>query len=520
MSAPKLQIPSDTSRSELFFDPQSFKIDFRQKDPKMATSKNALRVVVQYYGEVFEDMVFTPNSKIYAGRRGPNGIAVPIKGLKKREFFIHYTRKKRIRIKLPMGTNGVIQQRDSIKTLKDLSASSSKNNIDVYEFEHETKGLIDFDQLQIYFEETEKLNKVPAAPFAQKFGDKELYRWFTLSFLLHLILMFFLYMASSGVPDEKTLEEQSERTVEILLTTPKVVKPYEPLILQSEKAPPKPTAPTNVKSRPQEKKNKNITTSNKTKKPPKASSSGAGREGEGAKAAGDEGRRGKQSATKPITRPSMEKVKSAGVLNFFSKKQSQSGDFDDLVNEDLSDVAQNLNKRSGSNSGRYGLPGETKIKDGKGIKGKAKGGGGSSTIGQGLGTKGKGGGAKGDGLASFGTGKSKSSVKAQIDGEVESVSGGLSKEQIENVIKNYWSQIQYCYERELIRQPTLSGKVAIQFVVGLSGRVTSTSIARSTLKSSPAETCIQGVFRRMMFPDPGGSITEVVYPFNFEKVGG
>lgn len=492
MALSQLKIPADSSKSELYFDPQDFQVNIRKKDSKASTSKNVLRVVVQFYGEIIEDRVFDPGTKIYAGRKAKDALAVPIKDIGRKDVFIHYTADKKIIFRLPFNTDGVIQTRDLISRLDDIKGTKG-DKTQMYEFAHETKGIIDLDHIQVYFEEIEKPNKVTPVPFVEKFGNKELYRWLALSVLLHILLLFLLYVVAGSVDEEKTIEDLPQKYQRILVK-PTVVEPYKPVTTKS------------------------LSPGTSTKKDAaKILKKGGGREGAGARASGAEGKRGRSTASKQVQRPSMDKVRNAGVLSFFTKKQSKDGGFDDLVDGSVQDVADNL-QRTGS--GRFGLPDQTKVKQGKGLKGDASGGGGkTASIGRGLATKGRGGGAKGDGLADFGTGNDKTSVVASIDQDEVSVIGTLTQAQINDIIMKYWGQIQYCYEREIIRVPSLAGKVYVRFTIGLTGRVTQASIEKTTMNSPPVEKCVTSAFRRIPFPSPGGSIVEAVYPINFKVAG-
>lgn len=108
-------------------------------------------------------------------------------------------------------------------------------------------------------------------------------------------------------------------------------------------------------------------------------------------------------------------------------------------------------------------------------------GGKTASIGSGLSTKGHGGNQKGDGLSDLGTGKARTNVVAKIDADSATVTGALSKEQIQKVISAYMGQVEYCYERELQKEPNLRGKILVNFVIGLTGAVTSASVTNSTM---------------------------------------
>ena len=78
------------------------------------------------------------------------------------------------------------------------------------------------------------------------------------------------------------------------------------------------------------------------------------------------------------------------------------------------------------------------------------------------------------------------------------------------------SQIRYCYQRELTKSPSLSGKVNVKFVIAKDGSVSSSTTKSSTLANPTVEGCINARFMRFTFPEPrGGGIVVVSYPFLF-----
>lgn len=94
----------------------------------------------------------------------------------------------------------------------------------------------------------------------------------------------------------------------------------------------------------------------------------------------------------------------------------------------------------------------------------------------------------------------------------------LDRELIRRVIQSHRSEIRHCYESELERQPGLAGKIAIRFVIGAQGAVTSASSVSTTMSSPPVETCLVARVRSWRFPRPrGGGIVIVTYPFVFTQ---
>ena len=77
-------------------------------------------------------------------------------------------------------------------------------------------------------------------------------------------------------------------------------------------------------------------------------------------------------------------------------------------------------------------------------------------------------------------------------------------------------QIHYCYQLQLFRSPTLSGTVAVKFVIGPTGSVQIARVAKSTVHNAELETCVAGRVKTWQFPKPkGGGVVIVTYPFVF-----
>lgn len=99
------------------------------------------------------------------------------------------------------------------------------------------------------------------------------------------------------------------------------------------------------------------------------------------------------------------------------------------------------------------------------------------------------------------------------------VSGGLTAQEIMAVIRANLNQIRHCYEQLLQRSPSASGKMSVNFVIGLGGRVQSVSVANSTISDSVMRGCVTGKIQRWAFPKPrGGQPVTVNYPFVFNPL--
>jgi hypothetical protein len=96
------------------------------------------------------------------------------------------------------------------------------------------------------------------------------------------------------------------------------------------------------------------------------------------------------------------------------------------------------------------------------------------------------------------------------------VLGGLDRALVDSVIKRKISQIKYCFDRELQKDPSLGGKLTIRFTIAKDGSVSQARTHSSTVGSPAVEACVTQRFYQMAFPEPkGGGIVEVRYPFIF-----
>lgn len=154
---------------------------------------------------------------------------------------------------------------------------------------------------------------------------------------------------------------------------------------------------------------------------------------------------------------------------------------------------------------------------GLGTRGTGPGGGGNSL---GIGGLGDGTGRGTGGLGEVDLGGRGKGKYAIIPGRTVT-KGCLSQEVVGRVIQRHHSQVRYCYEKELQRNPNLAGKVTTSFVIGPSGDVMTARIADSTMGDAQVESCITRVIQRMKFPPcAGGGTADVTYPWIFKAGGG
>ncbi|MGE0545590.1 MAG: AgmX/PglI C-terminal domain-containing protein [Kofleriaceae bacterium] len=94
---------------------------------------------------------------------------------------------------------------------------------------------------------------------------------------------------------------------------------------------------------------------------------------------------------------------------------------------------------------------------------------------------------------------------------------GLSKEEIDRVVKARAGVFRACYQKELNRSPGIGGKLVINFVIAADGTVKSSRTQGGTLRNDGVESCVKSNINRLKFPAKGGAI--VNYPFVFTQGG-
>jgi pSer/pThr/pTyr-binding forkhead associated (FHA) protein len=100
------------------------------------------------------------------------------------------------------------------------------------------------------------------------------------------------------------------------------------------------------------------------------------------------------------------------------------------------------------------------------------------------------------------------------------VKGGLTREQIAKIVAAHVAEISYCYEKGLLEDPALAGKIMLMWIINSRGKVTSSRIKSSSLRNGQVHSCLARSVRSWRFPNPkGGGIVEVNYPFVFNNAG-
>ncbi len=194
-----------------------------------------------------------------------------------------------------------------------------------------------------------------------------------------------------------------------------------------------------------------------------------------------------------------EKVAGKGVLAILGTKGMGNGAVADVfsdgskINTDLDSAFANI--------------GGVEMANGSNTTSRGAGGGGTSTS---IGA-----------LATSGSGKVGMAAKTEARvaevklTEAPEVDGSLDQADIARVVRGRLTAIKECYERELKRNPQLSGKVIVRFTIDEEGRVSQAVIEENTLPEKSVATCVAQRVERFRFPKPDGGSVTVAYPFIF-----
>jgi hypothetical protein len=118
-----------------------------------------------------------------------------------------------------------------------------------------------------------------------------------------------------------------------------------------------------------------------------------------------------------------------------------------------------------------------------------------------------------------GGGKIRGAVKSA--GAPTTRGGILDAAAVQRVVSQHLAAIQGCYERQLLKDPGLQGKITFDWDVAPSGSVATARMVSSTMGTggSAVAACIVSEIRRWHFPSPVGGTASVRYPFIFRMSG-
>jgi outer membrane biosynthesis protein TonB len=95
--------------------------------------------------------------------------------------------------------------------------------------------------------------------------------------------------------------------------------------------------------------------------------------------------------------------------------------------------------------------------------------------------------------------------------------GQLSDAEIEKALAKYLSKFQYCYEKALLSNASLSGNIWLQWTINTSGSVGNAKVVNSELADAELHKCLIGILKGVPFPAPKGGPVVPKKRFNFKS---
>lgn len=116
-----------------------------------------------------------------------------------------------------------------------------------------------------------------------------------------------------------------------------------------------------------------------------------------------------------------------------------------------------------------------------------------------------------------GSGRGAREVAVVQTGSASGDFSGLTKADIDRVVKSRSGLMKACYQRELNRAPGLGGTLVVTFRIKPDGTVQSARVVpgKSTLRNSSVESCVTRQITGLKFPPKGGGV--VNYPLIFSQ---
>ncbi len=83
-----------------------------------------------------------------------------------------------------------------------------------------------------------------------------------------------------------------------------------------------------------------------------------------------------------------------------------------------------------------------------------------------------------------------------------------------STIRRHWGEVERCYGDIALKDPTVRGRIVMQWTLGSDGMPTATAVLKDTLKDKRVSQCIKTRARRWRFPAPSGGVSVITYPFD------
>jgi len=112
-----------------------------------------------------------------------------------------------------------------------------------------------------------------------------------------------------------------------------------------------------------------------------------------------------------------------------------------------------------------------------------------------------------------------SDLPPELRGARREAADGLTRDQIQRVVRHHRPQIRHCYEGSLAAKSGQAGHVEVGIIITESGEVLDSDVSTDTLSDRDVTSCITRVVRRMRFPSAEAR-TDATLPFGLDVFGG
>jgi len=94
--------------------------------------------------------------------------------------------------------------------------------------------------------------------------------------------------------------------------------------------------------------------------------------------------------------------------------------------------------------------------------------------------------------------------------------GDLPPEVIKRILRASFGRFRACYEKALAKDPKLTGKVVVQFVIDGTGAVSASKLdPATTITDATMQTCVLGLYKGIAFPMPAKGTVDVTHSMEY-----
>jgi len=453
----------------------------------MADKGTYLRCTLVWERAVMDERVFAPASKVFVGESHKNTFTLQAPGLNNKHCLFHHTSSGTLLYLLP-GMMGKVkiagQVREAADMANDSAVAEREGDAYRYALSEGDQGVLVFGRVGLAFTLISDLGRTPPARVGQIVGaDPFTGKLFGAVGAL-ILLTAFVSRLLAGAPPEYTVEQLPERMVSFVVEDPEARREFQEEMKRIREEKKKEEAKKEKKETPKKAVKKTAREYDKIRK----------------------------------------KVSNKGMVGAIAKARKKKGALQDVLDKgglgmSLNSAVRKLERgmataRVLTSTGVGGIEIRTLV----GRRGTV------DADGEGLGEEMPATGRTGRrvGRESRLAERREAEVRVSMPSSAATVTGGmLSKKQISDVVMRNKGAVRYCYESQLMRYPTLRGKVVVDFIIDTSGRVTKVKVPTNTLSQKGAKDkvgrCLIKFISRWRFPKPKGGKVRVIYPFTFGR---